>query len=296
MSIAVIGAGMAGLAAAQALDRAGRSVVVFDKGRGVGGRMSCRRALFDHGAQYFTARDDAFRAEVDAWEAAGVVERWPELGDHEVRYRGSPHMVSLCEHLAEELAVRSKVRIARLACGASGWELRDGAREWYGPFDAVVVAVPAPQAAALLEPLPELAQRVGAVEMEPCWAGMFQFDEPLGAEFDAAFLDAHGMAWIARRPAPRGEAWVLHAQPDWSAPDELEALRRALAAILERDLPPARYERAHLWRYARTAQPLGEPFLWDSMRRVGVCGDWCLGGRIEAAWASGRALAHAIVQ
>jgi predicted NAD/FAD-dependent oxidoreductase len=296
MPIAVVGGGMAGLAASRVLERSGRSVIVFDKGRGVGGRMSSRRRVFDHGAQYFTARHDAFVEAVRGWEEAGIVERWPQLDDEQVRYRGTPNMVSLCEYLADGLKVRAKVRITRMMCGADGWELRDSNGDWFGPFESVVVAVPAPQAAKLLEPVPELAQRVAAVEMESCWAGMFQFDEPLGPTFDGAFVEREQMSWMARRDGPQGESWVLHSEPGWEPEDALPELRAALAALLERELPEARYERAHLWRYARTATALGEPFAWDAMRSVGVCGDWCLGGRVEAAWRSGRALARAVIR
>jgi predicted NAD/FAD-dependent oxidoreductase len=78
MRIGIIGAGMAGLSCAQALRDQGHHPVLFDKGRGPGGRMSTRRidtpldeAAFDHGAQYLTARDPAFVAQVDRWAQAG---------------------------------------------------------------------------------------------------------------------------------------------------------------------------------------------------------------------------------
>src|SRR3989338_1855524 len=82
-TIAVIGAGLAGLSCAQALLKAGHTVHVFDKSRAPSGRMSTRRAeddngpwQCDHGAQYFTARDPAFRAEVARWQQAGVAALW----------------------------------------------------------------------------------------------------------------------------------------------------------------------------------------------------------------------------
>ena len=77
--VAVIGAGLAGLICAERLIRQGWPVTVFDKGRGPGGRMATRRAddlRFDHGAQYFTARDQRFRDRVDAWVHDGVVALW----------------------------------------------------------------------------------------------------------------------------------------------------------------------------------------------------------------------------
>ena len=62
-SVAVIGAGMAGIGAARLLVEEGCRVVVFDKSRGLGGRCATKRwegHSVDHGAQYFTMRDADF--------------------------------------------------------------------------------------------------------------------------------------------------------------------------------------------------------------------------------------------
>ena len=82
--IAVVGAGIAGAACAASLQQAGVQVTLFDKSRGVGGRMSTRRAAwageggnectveFDHGAQAITARQPRFRVLLARAEAAGM--------------------------------------------------------------------------------------------------------------------------------------------------------------------------------------------------------------------------------
>ena len=87
MKIAIVGSGLSGLACADQLVAAGHSVRLFDKARGPGGRMSTRRidtaagqVGFDHGAQYFTARDPAFRQQVDQWQDSGASARWPAAG------------------------------------------------------------------------------------------------------------------------------------------------------------------------------------------------------------------------
>jgi predicted NAD/FAD-dependent oxidoreductase len=75
----VIGAGVSGLIAARTVQANGARVLVLDKGRGVGGRLATRRTasgVFDHGAQFFTARDPQFRLRVEAWQAAGIVRPW----------------------------------------------------------------------------------------------------------------------------------------------------------------------------------------------------------------------------
>ena len=77
--IAIIGTGIAGLSAAEALHAAGYPVQLFDKSRGSGGRMASKRSdagALDLGAQYFTARDRRFAATVAQWQARGWVEQW----------------------------------------------------------------------------------------------------------------------------------------------------------------------------------------------------------------------------
>ena len=79
IDVLVIGAGISGLLCASELQRAGVSVRVLDKGRGVGGRMATRRmggGRFDHGAQFFTVREPSFQSYVDEWLQAGVIQEW----------------------------------------------------------------------------------------------------------------------------------------------------------------------------------------------------------------------------
>lgn len=106
----VIGAGLSGLMAARDLARAGRAVLIVDKGRSVGGRLATRRmadAVLDHGAQFFTVRSDSFRADVDNWLDAGIVEEWCRgfaTEDGYPRYRGAGGMNRWAKHIAAELS------------------------------------------------------------------------------------------------------------------------------------------------------------------------------------------------
>jgi len=52
----------------------------------------------------------------------------------------------------------------------------------------------------------------------------------------------------------------------------------------------------HRWRYALTEIALGQPCLWDAQLKLGVCGDWCLGRRVEDAWQSGTELARRMLR
>lgn len=322
--VAVVGAGIAGLACARQLVANGHDVKIFDKGRGVGGRMATRRMhvgeselRFDHGAQYFTARDSAFRTEVDRLAAAGAVVRYPNtvigitdaarsLLPDEPRFVGAPGMNAMAKALADGLDVETSRHISECIRDEVGWSLAlsDGVRT--GPFDNVVIAVPAEQAADLLLPIaPSLAQEAQAARTSPCWAAMLVFPSPVRVDFEAARVgDSSPIAWVAQMKG-NGSAyscWVLHAKTDWSdaninqsAEWVADKLAREFSELAHIDVHP-RHASAHRWRYAQVQISAGTSFAWDAELGIGVCGDWRLGPRIELAWQSGDSLGSEIAK
>lgn len=318
--VAVIGAGMAGLTCARTLRDHGLQVTVFEKSRGPGGRMSTRRVdeyRFDHGAQYFTARDPRFAREVASWSTDGVVAPWaariaviddgvqPARND-DTRYVGAPRMSALTRHLARDVEIRAGVRVAEVKREAATWDLYDDNRVWLGAYDLLVVAVPAPQAVPLLARAPALAEAVRVAEMAPCWAAMLRFDRPLKLEYDAAFNRRGALAWLARDASKPGrpvehETWVVHAASGWSQ-EHLEADADEVARLLSEELArvtgstaAVSWSAAHRWRYARVVQPIGGNCLFDAESRLGVCGDYFRGSRIEDGFLSGQAMAGRIL-
>ena len=320
--IAVIGAGMAGLSCARHLQDAGCLVTVFDKGAAPGGRMSTRRGdswQADHGAQYFTARDSRFVAELRRWEAVGVAAAWrpsvavlggSESGiengrhaeaDSAPRYVGVPRMSEPAAWMASALQVQNRVTIKDIWHDGQGWRLHS-AELGLNPehFDALLLAIPAPQAAILLEPLlPLTAMQAGAVGMQACWTLMMRFEQPYAPGYDAAFVNQGPLCWIARdssKPGRRGEdVWVAQASAEWSE-EHVELPQAQVAALLTSAWtalggPRPLAVTAHRWRHARAVADSGRHAVWLPAVQVGLCGDWLYGARVEDAWLSGRELA-----
>jgi renalase len=334
MDVLVIGAGLAGLTAAARLRQHAHRVLVVDKGRAPGGRLATRRVLdgdaarpehaslaFDHGAQYFTVRDARFAAEVEAWHKARVVQVWhgtlasfdsegrEAVDDDETRWVGVPGMSAIGRHLARGLDVRCGLRIDALVpdggSGTARFLARAGSGETLGPFDAVVLALPAAQARALVGWAPSLATALEGVRMHPCWTTLVAFDDRVKAPFDGAFITSSPLGWVARnRSKPQrdlAETWVLHASAEWSAAhleDDADAvgpfLLNAFADLVRAGLPLPVHLSAHRWRYACADPALGIGALADDTSRLVVCGDWCLGNRVEAAFLSGLAAAQRV--
>lgn len=306
----VIGAGMAGLACATRLHQAGKSVMIIDKGRGPGGRMAARRAeiageivSFDHGAQYFTARDPAFRTQVGQWHDAGLVAPWPAAGED--AWVGVPGMNAPIRAMADALDVHWNTRAERLIHDGTHWCATTNA----GLLCAktLLTAIPAEQAATLMEEaVPDFAAIADGVTSQPCWAVMVAFAERLEIAADALRDDTAAIAWAARNSAKPGrtgnECWVLHASParsrellDHTNTEVTEALLTDFFAQTgTRPIAPIHLA-AHRWLYAMPDKADGEPAHYDAIHRIGIAGDYLHSPRVEGAFLSGIALAQKVL-
>lgn len=321
MHIGIVGGGISGLAAARALQDRGVSSVVFDKGRGPGGRATSKRTdlgSLDLGAQYATARGPEFRAAVFSWLRAEAARRWsitPKVQPPPrkrwqrkgpARYVGIPRMGAIARHLAAELDVRQATSVRGVETRDDAVTLRDQHGDHLGDFDHVIVTAPAPQAQAIAPPQdPETAAAVAGIDMAPCWAAAFEVPDPSVLP-EACFLNEGPIQWLVRhaaKPEHDGESvWVVNAGPDWSrewletSPEDAAAA--LWAALREQwpslpDEPAARL--AHRWRYARVLNPLEQGTLTDT-NGVSYAGDWVADGRIEGAWLSGRRAAQRLLE
>ena len=249
------------------------------------------------------------------------------LPTHEAHHVAVPGMNALARAWAQPLVQQGRVELQTLvsciepdALDAARWQLRTtgpgdtehaDSTHVYSGFDAIVLAIPAAQAQALLRAsglAPALAARIADVQVAPCWTLMLAYPHAvqptlshLGPQWNAALSTHHRVAWLARESSKPGrdavERWTVQASAAWSrehleddAPRVQAKLVKAFAEITGIRAEPAHAE-VHRWRHAKTEKPLGESFLWDARARIGLCGDWCLGHRVENAFVSGLELA-----
>ena len=319
--LGIIGAGIAGLTLARAMADCA-DVRIFEKSRGVGGRMATRRTdtvAFDHGAQYFTVRNERFRAELDMAQAAGVIQPWtgamvtlPE-GDpveqsraETTRYVGSPSMNALAKAMALGLDIQAEAHVEAITGTAGAWFLEIGGRR-EGPFDWVVAAAPAPQSALLLPGEFMHHAALAHARMNACFTLMIRQTEDAKLPFAAARVNDPIIGWISRNNTKPGRpdepCLVVNATAEWSdahLEEPLDDVRQRMLEAVRRYVPISQHESEaamiHRWRYANVERPAGQLFLLDDVSRLAACGDWCIAGRVEAAFLSGAALGDALKQ
>ena len=327
VDVAVIGAGLAGVAAAGDLIASGKSVLLVEKSRGVGGRMATRRldgTRIDHGAQFFTARTERFQTFVDELLQRDAVKVWshgfPLLLDGAVDARPDGHPRYACTGGMSELAKTLLPSSAEVLTNTHVTSVDliqggpvDGARYEVMCGDSnvclardVVFNMPPMQlsqvAAAVLGD-EDIAQ-LRSVTMEPCWAlgGCLAEDIPL----DAVALECQHpvLGWISRNHTRRSDTDVplsimVHASGAWSAShleDDPLDVRNAIEVAMHEIAMPLKWDGdpfIHRWRYAKPVVSLNADFFVSSVHEgIFGIGDWCHGGRVEGAVSSGWLLAN----
>jgi renalase len=304
MRIAVVGAGIAGVACARSLAEHGHAVTVLDRGRVPGGRMASRRfagRYTDMGASYFTVSDPGFQAVVDDWAGRGLAREWTDtfavweggaLTDKSgpVRWAAPGGLRSLVADLATGLDVRYQVHVEQVGVGRVDDE----------QYDAVVLAMPEPQALAALDPdLTAVRAVLAHRAWDPVLVLAARWPE---RSWDWEGLFVHGsevVEWVADDGARRGDgAPVLtaHSTPAFAATrlavpaDAAGALVEGLAALGIG--APEEVLRVQRWTYAKPVGTREEPYLLDGT--LGFCGDGWGRSRVEGAWLSGTLLAQAL--
>lgn len=322
----IVGAGMAGLAAARVFQSDGLNFAVFDKGRGVGGRLATRwsanemgeRAFYDHGAQFFTVRDAAFQTQVDEWLARGLVKEWargfadasgrPQPDGHP-RYCAVNGMNSLARDLAQGLTVMTNAQVTSISRHEVGWRVTMVSGESHTAA-SLILTPPVEQSLALLDAgattlADETRAALERISYDPCFALLVELDAPSRLpEPGAVQLRGEPLMWIGdnhrKGISPDAFTVTLHAGPEftrehWDAPHELIAQKLLHAASDWLRAPVKRWQ-VHRWRYSQPVVPHPEACLFtDTPAPLVFAGDAFGAPRVEGAFLSGRAAAHLLL-
>jgi renalase len=320
-SVLIIGAGMAGLNAARLLQDAGWQVTVFDKGRGVGGRLATRRideGVYDHGAQFITVRSPRFQALMGQLQQEGVVYEWcrgigtpdqPHLDDGHPRFQGTGGMAAIAKRLARGIDVRSRRRVVQLQQEPTQWTavLESGQT---ASADALIVTTPVPQALDLFDlggtELPDKQRKeLDRLKYHPCLALMVALDQPSLLPAPGALRFEEGPISFAcdnqiKGISPDTTALTIHASSEfsrdhWALGDStvIEFLLRQAQPLLS---GTPRTATLHRWRFSMPVDPYPERFLHiPGTAPLLFAGDAFNGPRVEGAALSGMAAAEELI-
>lgn len=324
MDAIIIGAGMAGLMAAQTLRERGYSIQLIERGRSVGGRLATRRVgaagLADHGAQFFTVRSDTLQTWVDRWLAQDLIYVWGEgwsdgsvkrsAGDGHARYACRGGMNALAKHLARNLDISINRLVTGIQPDDSGWTLEDSAGSVY-QSKGLVMTPPVPEALALLtkngiDLREDDHNALRRIRFGPCLCGIHEIEGGLELPAPGAVQNFQAnVYWVADNQAKgisqtavvTSHANAKFSRQNWDAP-EADIVRELESAVQPYLKEGARIIRTQLkkWRYSVPLTTHADDcLLADGLPPLVFAGDAFGGrGRVEGAFLSGMAAGNVL--
>ena len=304
--VIIIGSGIAGISAARWLHQQGRSVLVLDKGRRIGGRCATKRLdgfTFNHGAQFFTTKDEAFIKATEEAMVKGAVTNW-SFGHDRRCYIGAPTMRDFPQSLGQGLEIAQSVKITNITRQEGLYLLTDEAGQTYHA-QRLILTPPAPQTAALLESLsPLLATTAMMAAYDPCWTIMVGLHSPCD-KTGLPLREKAPIGWASAEDSRHAEtppAITIQADPQtsqaWIDDDKEQVIARLITAFEDatnQKLDVA-VTAAHRWLYARVRQPASDMAAYvDHEHHLAIAGDWFGTARLETAFHSGIRAAKALL-
>ncbi len=247
--VIIVGAGLAGLICGQQVSQAGKTVLILEKSRGLGGRLATRRinesCWLDHGCPaWFTPPTFPLRPDLTAWlqltsdlRQEGIIQAWqnaptsPKLLDFTVD--AAPQgMTAIAKVLAKDLRIQRQELVLSIQVGVETglWQVTSQNPEqtpqaWF--CQTLILAMPAPQAYILCQPLqreglaPEFLKQLKAVTYDPCLTLMagFHLFEPLPPlpPLELSHPSFRSWAWDSRkRPPGHFPTLVVHSSPEFA--------------------------------------------------------------------------------
>lgn len=296
---------MAGLSAARILSQKGRQVVVLDKGRGVGGRMSTRtinEAKADHGAQYFSVKSPEFQELISELQAENIVTEWTIPQRANVRYVGGKGMNSMPKRLAQNLNVVLNEKVVLI----SENEVKTESGNVY-PFDNLIITIPTPQTIDLLNQsqikISVQDQTVFEnIHYEPCIAVMAVLNQPTEIVGGGIILENQPVAWIAdnfQKGITQNPTATLHASAEFSTKhfdDDLQVVAKEILSSVNQHITPQNIQsfQVHRWKFSNATKRYERPFYQLENQNIYLGGDGFGIGNVEGAFLSGYYLGNRI--
>lgn len=322
--IAIIGAGLSGVTLANNL-KEHFEISLFEKSHSPGGRVASRYVepySFDHGAQYFKVKSKAFKDFISPLLLKNVVAPWyarfVEISDQGIakqilwddknpHYVGVPNNRAFVEHLSLGLSITLNSRVVEIKKVNQQWMLKAEGDASLGLFDWVVCTMPLEQTQTLLTKINLKYNAISDIKMQSCYSLMLGFEEEMDFGFDAAIVKNETISWISHNSSKpmreKGVSLLINSTNDWADTyfkqnDDwvIKKMKSTVSSIINKDLSSPKFCALKRWKYANSKRQGEKPYLIDNANKIGICGDWFLGGRIESAFKSGHQLALAMLE
>jgi len=323
-NIAIIGAGITGITLANLLQEK-YNLTVFEKSRGVGGRMATRRAepyQFNHGAQYFKIGNKEFKDFMQPLMVNKIIKPLKanqiEILNKKVIKRtkiynkkyftAESKMNSVVKYLINNnLSIKLLCNIEKTLKENDKWFIIDSDKVSYGPYDWLLITIPPNQATKILYNSFKFLDIIKKIKMRSCYSLMLGFDEIKEFDFDTALFLDEDVKWlsISKKILEKKEYYNLLINSSFNFAEQningskdkiSNYLIKQVSDILQCELNNYKHRALHFWKYAMSEKNNNLGSLFDEDLKVIVCGDWCMNGKVEGAFLSAKNAANKLLK
>lgn len=289
---------MAGLSAARILSQKSHEVMVLDKGRGVGGRMSTRtidNAKADHGAQYFAVKTPEFQALISELQSDNIAAEWQLAQRDNVRFVGAKGMNMIPKKMASSLNVLVNEKVILIENNIVKTESGN-----VYDFDNLIITIPIPQVIDLFQnseiKFSEIDKIVlETIEYQPCIAVMAVLKQPTEIVSGGIILENQPVAWIAdnfQKGITEMPTVTIHASGAYSAKrfdDDLQKVANDMISSVNQYVNPENIIsfQTHRWKFSNATKRYEKPFYQIENKNIFLGGDGFGMGNVEGAFLSG---------
>ena len=323
-NVAVIGAGITGISLANLLQKK-VNLTVFEKSRGVGGRMATRRAepyQFNHGAQYFKIENKEFKNFLQPLIQNNIIKQMEanhiEILNKEVikkiktynkiYYTAESKMNSVVKYLINNnFFIKLLCKIEKTIKENDKWFIIDSDKVSYGPDDWLLITIPPYQALEILYNNFKYLDIIKKIKMRSCYSLMLGFNKVKEFDFDTVLFLDEDVQWltITKKILENKKYYNLLINSSYNfaeknincSKDKIsDYLIKQVSDILKCELNNYEHKALHFWKYAMSKENNNLGSLLDEDLKVIVCGDWCMNGKVEGGFLSAKDATNKILK
>ena len=323
-NVAIIGAGITGVTIANLLQKK-YNLTVFEKSRGVGGRIATRRAepyQFNHGAQYFKIENKEFKDFLQPLILNKIIKPLEanqiEIFNKKVIKRtkiynkqyftAESKMNSVVKYLINNnFSIKLLCKIEKILKENDNWFIVDSDKVSYGPYDWLFITIPPNQAQEILYNNFKFLDIIKKLKMRSCYSLMLGFDKIKEFDFDTALFLDEDVRWlsISKKILEKKEYYNLLINSSYNFAEQningskdkiSDYLIKLVSNILKCELNNYQHKALHFWKYAMSEKNNNLGSLLDEDLKIIVCGDWCMNGKVEGGFLSAKDAAKKLIK
>ena len=312
----IIGSGISGATIAKALSKK-FSLDVYDKARGAGGRSSNKKLnkneSFDHGVQYISPKSIQFKSFIKSLISKKILKKW--TGNHiflndnkkedksHIKIIGKKGNNAISKYLLKNINCNFSSEVIKIANRKKVWEISfsDGSKKLYR---SLILTCPFPQLKKLSKKYIKHSFINKKIKMNANITVMM-ITKKIKHNTSSYLFNDKILGWAGNENSKKRfkssyDLWTLQSTHKWANKminnNKINKLSNAKILIdkffkltgLKRN--KILHIKNHGWKYAFNSNPLKIKSYWNNSERLGVCGDWFVGSRVESGWLSAKDL------